>query len=397
MPAKNRLILLAALWLIPLLLFTSAFCFNWLAVWSTLRLPSMSPHFADLRSITGGLVTAKHGGDPLLANPYDPWGRRLNYPRVWLHLFSVLGVNDQNISIIALTFCVLYLICISCLMLRSERDRDAFLLLLASLSLAPLLAFERGNNDLCVFAVVFLGCLVMAPALRSGVFAVAALLKIYPFAALLVEGVRRPLKQKALPVLAGALALALFGWQWRDIHAIRVATPASATLSYGVPSLLAQQTGGLRFYVLALCALAGALILRLARLQPFHVADRLRNAMAGELFYIFGGIYVFTFLTSSNWDYRLIFLIPTLPLAFELARSPQQGLAGRAYIGLVLMAENAIGFGYRAGTLLCDFATVSLFFMISAILQGHFRECLFPKLGTAPAPASSARPVPTGD
>ena len=35
------------------------------------------------------------------------------------------------------------------------------------------------------------------------------------------------------------------------------------------------------------------------------------------MFSIFGSIYAFSFIIGSNWDYRLIFLVPTLPFAIE--------------------------------------------------------------------------------
>lgn len=397
MPRRTRTMVLAALWFVPLLLFTSAFWFDWISVWAAMQLPSMTPHFADLRSITGGLATVNHGGDPLVANPHDPWNRPFNYPRIWLRLFSFLGINDQNISIVGLTFCVLYLICITWLIAKSKRDSDASLLLLASLSLAPLLAFERGNNDLLIFFLVFLGCLVASPSLTSGLFAAAALLKIYPFAALLVEGIRRPLKQKALPLLGIALVGGLFGWQWRDINAIRHATPASRTLSYGALSLMAQGTGNLHQYVLAACAFAGVLTLGLARFSPFHLEEQVRNSMAGKMFSVFGGVYVFTFLSGSNWDYRLIFLLPTLPLALEMARSPRQGPAGAIYIGMVILAENSLGFGYRTGTILCDFATVGVFLMIFAIFLEESKRYWFSEAGTPQGLAGRVRTLQVGD
>jgi hypothetical protein len=45
---------------------------------STLR-----PCFADLRVITSGLDCIRKGQDPLISNPCDPWGRQMNYPRIW--------------------------------------------------------------------------------------------------------------------------------------------------------------------------------------------------------------------------------------------------------------------------------------------------------------------------
>jgi hypothetical protein len=248
-----------------------------------------------------------------------------------------------------------------------------------------------------IFFLVFLGCLVASPSLTSGLFAAAALLKIYPFAALLVEGIRRPLKQKALPLLGVASVAGLFGWQWRDINAIRHATPASRNLSYGALSLMAQGTGNLHLYVFAACVFAGVLTLGLARFSPFQIEEQVRNSMAGKLFFVFGGIYVFTFLTGSNWDYRLIFLLPTLPLALEMARSPRQGPAGAVYIGMVILAENSLGFGYRTGTILCDFATVGVFLMIFTIFLEESKRYWFSEAGTHQGLAGRVRTLEVGD
>lgn len=63
---------------------------GWTPVWQTLGLPSMSPPFADLRTVQGALATLAEGGDPRIANPGDPWGRAFNYPPVWLAVARAL-------------------------------------------------------------------------------------------------------------------------------------------------------------------------------------------------------------------------------------------------------------------------------------------------------------------
>ena len=112
---------------VPAFIFRVSF---WLACGlAAVGVPADALAFADLRSITGAVVTLQKHGDPLLANPADPWNRAMNYPRIWLYLFSVLGINDQKIYAAGIAFCVLYLGCVSALILRCGRALDAAILL----------------------------------------------------------------------------------------------------------------------------------------------------------------------------------------------------------------------------------------------------------------------------
>src|SRR6202035_3573566 len=83
-----RIATLVTLWLVPLLIFVSAFSSDWIATWRSLGVPSMTPHFLDLQSIPAAIETLHKGGNPLAANPADPLHRSMNYPRVWLYIFS---------------------------------------------------------------------------------------------------------------------------------------------------------------------------------------------------------------------------------------------------------------------------------------------------------------------
>ncbi len=130
--------------------------------------------FADLRSITGAVVTLQKHGDPLLANPADPRNRPMNYPRIWLYLFAMLGIDAGEIYAAGIAFCVLYLGCMSALILRCRRALDAVILLPAALSLAPLWAMELGNTDLLIFFLVFLGSSVAAAVLQLAALCAAS-------------------------------------------------------------------------------------------------------------------------------------------------------------------------------------------------------------------------------
>ncbi len=349
----TRWTLVACLWIVPATLFAFAFSRGWEPVWKSVGVSSMSPPFLDLRGLTTGLKVEQQGGDPLVANPLDPSKRPLNYPRIWLRLFKFAGLNDQNIIIVGLLFCGLYLAVGSCLILQSKDNWEALLMLAASLSIAGLLAMERGNTDLSIFFLVFLGCAMRPRTGRPFALFVASILKIYPFAALIASGIRGPRKQRILAVVLAVVTMVIFAWQWRDLSAIRKATPMAANLSYGVLTLkdyfwiLLVRTGVLKnptivlasTLTVAYCWAVGLLVVvnawKKAKLQDFVPESR-----EGDLFFVFGAVYAFTFAIGSNWDYRLIFLIPTLPMAVEFIRSRKRRTWGILYIVCVLVAEN---------------------------------------------------------
>jgi hypothetical protein len=194
----------------------------------------------DISVISTGVQTQKMGGNPLVNNPGDRFRRQVPYPRIWVYLFSWLRITASRIPIVGVTFCVLYLICISWLILHCPGVIGPVLLMIAGLSLASLLAIERGNIDLFIFFLLFLGCAATSRFLRIAAFFAATALKIYPIAALGVEAIRRPLKNAALPIAATVSAAALLALQWRDIEAIRHTAPIVTFLSFGTLSLFAQ-------------------------------------------------------------------------------------------------------------------------------------------------------------
>ncbi len=379
-----RIAALVFLWLMPLCIFSVAFSRDWVSTWRALGVPAMVPHFLDLDSIPAGVETMQNGGDPLVANPADSLHRPTNYPRIWVYLFSAARITRANVSIVALLFCGLYLACVSALIVQARRAIEMVILVVAALSLAPLLAMERGNNDLLVFVVVFLGCIATKPNLRSGALGIAALLKICPMAAMMLDTLRRPPRQRQIAMLLAALVIVLLALQWRDFSLIRRGTPASRDLSYGALSLEvevlhdAHELGfstGVGWIIVLECWIAGALAAAYGWKKSWEGgADA--NPMYLELFTAFGAMYAFTYAIGSNWDYRLIFLVPTLPYVLEMARSSSHRAWAATYIGLVTLAENTVGFAQDGGTLAGHLATFALFLMVLASLSGQSKKYL---------------------
>jgi hypothetical protein len=392
-----RIVALAILWLVPMLIFTSAFSSGWESTWRAFGVPSMTPKFVDLEVITSGIETLHKGIDPMVTNLADPYHRPMNYPRVWLYLFMAARISHENISIAALSFCAVYLMCISVLISRAAHAVDAVIILVAGLSVSPLFSMERGNNDLLVFSLVFLACIVTNKSLKSGLFGTAGFLKLYPLAGMFVEAMRRPGKKRTLAVLATAAVAFLILLQWHDLNLIRRSTPVSVNWAYGVLSLEAEivyvalQLGRtlLGFgWVFALgCWVACMATIDHFWKSPHHLYDPDSDSQWAEMFYVFAGIYAFTYAIGSNWDYRLIFLIPTLPFALEMARRPGYRGLSISHIVLVVIAENASGFQTLAGSVAGHVATFTIFILLAAILTSQAKTLRFERSDLQPADA----------
>jgi hypothetical protein len=375
---RTKIAALAVLWVAPLLLIFFGLRTNWRATWGAVGVGVDVLPFADLRGITGALVTLHNHGDPFTANPGDPWNRPLNSPRVWLKLFSMLGINDSHIPFVGVTFCVFYLICVSALLVRCMHTLDALILLWAGLSFCPLVAIQLGNTDLFIFTLMFVGCMTHSKILKPGVFFAAAILKIYPLVAMPIVAVRASRKERGALLVLAALAAATFAWQWRDLNAIRHATPISSRMAYGVLSMKAQVEEGLAsplghrlpvsWIAILGCWLAGGGVVAAAWTNRVYLDKSIRTSTNGGLFLAFGAIYAFTFAIGSNWDYRLIFLLPTLPLAFDLARQSTHRKWAIAYMALVILAENPLELISIYGATFCQLTTFFLFLIVTRFL-----------------------------
>ena len=391
---------LAALWLVPILIFVAAFSSGWIPAWRSVGVPAMLPRFADIASIGHGVEALHRGLDPLISNPGDPLQRTVNYPRIWLYSFAALGITAQNVWMVALPFCALYLTSISVLIARVRHSADAVILLIGGLSVSPLLAMERGNNDLFVFALICLGCFASNRYLKSLSLSVAALLKIFPIAAMIIDAVRRPTRQRIVAIGSMLLVVTLFAWQWHDLTLIRLGTPVSRLRSYGFLSLRQEILHFLPeslFYSIQLgWIVAGAFFFVVAL-----TADRawkngmvfdpeILNSQDAEMFAVFGGTYAFTYAIGSNWDYRLIFLLPTLPFALKLARTAGFRRWALGYIALVGIAENGLALEMHGGTLLVHVASFALFIFVLAVLTQQLKCTMSVKFAIAPAAVRAA-------
>jgi hypothetical protein len=302
--------------------------------WRFLGVPSMSPAFADLRTITHSIDCAAKGLDPYATGACDPWGRLYNYPSIWLKL-GAIGISSASSDIIGALF--IALLCATLLLIYDTRGVTSGVLAFAAVISPPaLFAAERGNIDVLMFAASTMIFYLLAKQddlratlLLSGGIAFLAILKIYPIggAALLV---RRRLGFAGI-ALTGALTsgglLCLSGLG--ELRTIASNTPQSTWLSYGdLPIFLIANNHGLLpahpdigtlRMIAAMTALAVAGTAILVSLRRPEMLNRVfptfdPASAAGAVAMSGMAIFCASFVLGSNYDYRLVFLLGVLPV-----------------------------------------------------------------------------------
>jgi hypothetical protein len=266
--------------------------------WRRLGVPAVSPIFSDAHILTTALDAHRHGVDPLGTTIN---GQKFLNPRIWLEL-ARLGLDArQRIPIAVLSAGVGIL----CAFLFLGRIGGGGAAAAAAFLCSPsvMTAVERGNPDLLIFALVALAILLPGPG-RSLLLFLASVFRLYP-----VFGFAR--EKTLLARLAFGAFLVYVALSWHDLALIDHIYPYGATFSYGRRVLFDGVAGFLHrdLHGGILSTAAAAAVLCAARLA----ARRFRPLATSDGFHIGAAIYLGTFLLGSSWDYRLIFLLFTLP------------------------------------------------------------------------------------
>jgi hypothetical protein len=278
--------------------------------------------FGDLRSVTSAWDCVRRGLPIVPVNPCDPWQRPTIYPHVWL-LPRHLGLGQGDTFALGLAIVGVFLLAALAVLPATAEARAGLLYGAALCSPAVMLGVQRGNVDILVFALVVLAVLVRANwFLRAAIVLFAAVLKLFPLFALGFV-VRRPSRQRLLAAGLAAAAFAVYLLAtWSTVHESLRVLPLGGDFTFGVRRVgdwLAALTrhhaspGAWRAVVLV-----GAVAVVLA------CRRRLRNDLAAtdgdagatrdlDLFWAGAWVYVGSYAFFTSWDYRLVFVLLTLP------------------------------------------------------------------------------------
>ncbi|MBN3924662.1 hypothetical protein [Nostoc sp. NMS4] len=302
--------------------------FGYTTVWKLWHIPVMMPTFADTRAITSGSEASALGYDPLFNNVRDPWHRPMNLSRLWNVLFY-FRLNQSHTNLLATIFISSFFL--SPFIFIKKLDKlTACVLSCAFISPAIMLGVERGTPDLFLF-------FILATAIRVGYVSIIAALCLIVFAGFLklfpIFGIGLILKEKISQfwILLSITCISFLSYlvfTFSDVKQMIRVTPKGTDFSYGYDVFILASKNYFKnssylpllkialpifsyFLLLSILVIAILLVFK----NPVHDEDEneIEKNKYIDAFRVGAGIYIGTFLFGHNWDYRLMFLIFTIP------------------------------------------------------------------------------------
>jgi len=303
------------------------------STWAFWNIPTLLPSFIDARIITASAESHALGFKPEIENPQDPYGRLFNLPSAWKILF-LTGIDQADTNTIAWILIASFVIGLIGFANQLEGS-SAWVLALCAFSPPVFLAFERGNVDLFIFFICALSLIWLEKNQRTSLILlwIAGILKIYPiFGLISFLSMDKKTFGKYLTLFGAAFGifvlLILDGFRYAFSN-----TEVGFDLSYGLgvlPFYLENTYGNVVYNLIA--GLSSIFIVILIILFSFHLGTRSYQSLNDSdirylpAFRLGAGIYIGTFLLGNNWDYRLIFLLFTLP---QLVAWSRQNIGAR--------------------------------------------------------------------
>lgn len=336
--------------------------------WGTVGVPLGDRNFGDLNVIFVAAECAST--DPAWtarSEPCQPGMAHYNYPSVWAKAFGLIDADPSwtpTVAALLMGVFIVSLIPLTWFALGGRRVLTPVLgMIVTSLTPPVWLAFQRGNIDLLIFALITAAiCLWIKRATKSAAafIAVAATLKIFPVgAALLLTSPQRPRRGALITfVLAGTVGALLV---FRDLTTISERTPqidgasfgtgllpllASSQLSLNTSSPLAQVIGlGVFAVVLTLMAVI------FHRTKTTSIGDQwqqlarslAKDPIATGLLLAGSGVFLIAYLLGPSYDYRLIFLIPVIAALFRVGSTMATTCTGVLILQMILSYSTFVG------------------------------------------------------
>jgi hypothetical protein len=327
-----------------------------LNLWPYLGVPPGPSLFFDARNLTAALECDRLGYDPLFDNPCDPWRRPLMYLRPWL-LLGPLGFDQSDTfalgAVLVLAMFLTFLLLAGRVSLGS-----GVVLAAAACSPAVMLAVERGNMDVALFSLVACSALVWrafpgpSQILSPMALLAAAAAKVYPVFGLMAFVISRSrIAARTALLCAGAFG-AYLALNLRDVRHVAAIATQGDEFSYGARILIAHlyhQVGAdhwpgpavvKQLIAFVPMAAAGAAVWIRVRRRFHGISEQFADLRAERLALYLGAlIYLGTFATDNSFDYRLVFLLLTLPQLIAWARTPGPltFLASSSLIGVLVL------------------------------------------------------------
>ena len=368
------------LWLF-LLWFAFIFILGRFELWRHIGVSHMKPLFADLHAVLSAIECHDRGLNVYVTNPCDVASRVHVYGSIWLEL-GALGLGAAHLFSKGFLVNIVFM-AISVWLIKPSSRREFVVSALILLSPAVTLGVERANNDLIVFSLLAGAAVLFTKpqqtAQVSGLIVIylSALLKFYPsilFAAAVIIAKRNKKNFLITVVISTGLFITWLATNYAELLLVKTivpkpldfyATGARALLAYvGRPYPWFLTVPAIWLWMGFMVLIATVSIILAYRLKLSGTSHT--KSTLNYVLFIFGLLVLFsTYAINSNYDYRWIFFIFTVPLLVEIKRNalneklPRRLVSSAFIFALITMWTEAL----RA-TGLFGLVNINIFFNI---------------------------------
>lgn len=296
--------------------------------WEVLGVPAMPVPFADLLNIVTGIECLEKGRDPFHDSSCDPFNRVFLYPKIWVQL-KLVGFSKATLPYFAIGISAAFFAA-AIFVLRPGNWAQFFVHAACLVSPPIWLAVERGNTDLLIFPILVLAMIVGNLELvwrRYGSVLISVLavsLKVYPvfLFPLYLEKERRSIGPLLFFLVLSSLVI---GIGWEQIQngiahdTAKVSYAFGSAVVFNRASEIFGAPGFFRASHFVAIGLGGAVVVG----ALYRYRSILRSStwgrpkgLSGDLFFSGSLIYTGLFLTTTAFDYKLVFLLLLFPQLF---------------------------------------------------------------------------------
>ena len=328
----------------------------WLAFWGTLNISPQIPPFSDLDSISKTLLSKNLGYDVYLENPLDPDHGVMLYPSIWLTFFEFFKLNTPiyfkafNFFIIFIYFSIL-----QDLYIKNSKKLFKIILIIFFFSTTNFLILERLNIEIIIFCLIYFSVIFKNNFIKILFYISALMGKVFPIFSIFLF-----IQNKKVFFLSLFLSLIFLLLIRKEIYFMSMNIIEYARIfAYGSGSIAKaiyffskeynlfindENYVFLKLSIIFLFTVTSIVLIKKNFIFGKKVIEKNIN-LQDSFFLSGGGIYLGTFIFSSNVDYRLVFLL----LTFIYILNINNNFIKYIYIFSCIIIFNSFVFEIRGG------------------------------------------------
>jgi hypothetical protein len=376
----------------------------WNFIWGSLSIPPQSP-FSDLKAHIQFFNCFENGINVFIQNCNlipEGTGKVTTHPKIWLYFVKYLNLeSEMNYNLFLIFILSLYFYCLIDFFFKNKKYKIKVFIILFVISTTNLILIERFATDIIIFILVYFTLSTNKKLLQAILIFFGLVLKHYP---IFLTSIFIKYK-KFLIIVSIIYILFIYNFYLEEIKLVNNnILEIALMIAYGSRTLaksfyhlsleynlLIYEENYKYFRDLVLLAFCFAFLLLLACGYRYSKLNNKKVSHKTKTYFIGGAsIYAGTFILGSNFDYRLIFLIFTVPYLMSLTNKKIRNLMIICYAislnsflfqhGELFINTEIINIIYYLKSSLIFFCKITIFAFLSYLLGSYLKDINFFKL-----------------